>query len=175
MKNKLPIIAALIMLFIIICCLIYINYGKKNNSNYISNTQITEDITTDIADQNTMTDDKESEGIMNTTIKITINNKKYNAYLEQNETAKQFINMLPQELNMNELNGNEKYINLDYNLPTNSYNPKRIEAGDIMLYGNNCLVVFYKSFDTAFSYTKIGHIDNLPNLGNKNVTIKFEK
>ena len=40
---------------------------------------------------------------------------------------------------------------------------------------NNCLVVFYKSFDTSYSYTKIGHIENFEDLGNKNVTIKFEK
>ena len=26
----------------------------------------------------------------------------------------------------------------------------------------------------VYSYTKIGHIENLPNLGDKNITIKFE-
>ena len=76
---------------------------------------------------------------------------------------------------MSELNGNEKYIYLDTTLPTNSSNPKRINAGDVMLYGNNCLVIFYKSFDTSYSYTRIGHIDDLPNLGNGNITVKFEK
>lgn len=50
-----------------------------------------------------------------------------------------------------------------------------IKSGDIMLYSNNCLVFFYKSFDTSYSYTKIGHIENFEDLGNKNVTIKFEK
>ena len=44
-----------------------------------------------------------------------------------------------------------------------------------MLYGNNCLVILYKSFDTSYSYTRIGHIDDLPNLGNGNITVKFEK
>ncbi len=117
----------------------------------------------------------ESESKMNFNINVVIDEKTYNATLEKNETAQSFINMLPQEYNMSELNGNEKYIYLDKTLPTNSYNPKHIEKGDIMLYGNNCLVVFYKSFDTSYSYTKIGHIDNLPDLGNKNITIKFEK
>jgi hypothetical protein len=60
----------------------------------------------------------------------------------------------------------KKYVYLDISMPTNSSNPKRINAGDIMLLGDNCLVVFYKSFDTSYSYTKIDHIDNLPNLGN---------
>ena len=112
---------------------------------------------------------------MDTTIKISIENKIYNATLEQNETAKQFTNLLPQEFNMNELNRNEKYVYLNVELPTKPYSPKHIEAGDIMLYGNNCLVVFYKSFDTPYSYTKIGHIERLEDLGNKNVTISFER
>ena len=44
-----------------------------------------------------------------------------------------------------------------------------------MLFGNNCLVIFYESFDTSYSYTKIGHIDNLDNLGNGSIIAKFEK
>ena len=71
-------------------------------------------------------------------MKVIINGKEYIASLEDNETTKSFINLLPQELNMNELNGNEKYIYLDTTLPTNTTNYKTINAGDIMLYGNNC-------------------------------------
>ncbi len=108
-------------------------------------------------------------------IKLTINNKSYNLILEDNNTVIEFINLLPQEYNMNELNGNEKYIYINSSLTTNSYSPKHIEKGDVMLYGDNCLVIFYKSFDTPYSYTKIGHIDNLPNLGDKSVNVKFEE
>ena len=108
-------------------------------------------------------------------VNITINNEVYQIELEDNETTKSFLNILPQELNMNELNGNEKYAYLDNTLPTDSYNPKHINKGDIMLFGNNCLVIFYKSFDTSYSYTKIGHINNLPDLDNNNILIKIEK
>ena len=76
---------------------------------------------------------------------------------------------------MRELNGNEKYIYLDTTLPTNSSNPKRINVGDVMLYGDNCLVIFYKSFDTPYSYTKIGHIDNLENLGKGSIKVKISE
>ena len=106
-------------------------------------------------------------------VKATINNKEYTVNLEDNETAKEFVNHLPLEFNMNELNGNEKYIYIDFTLPVNTKNSKQINAGDIMLYGNNCLVIFYKTFNTSYSYTKIGHIDNLPNLSSSNVTVKF--
>ncbi len=117
----------------------------------------------------------ENEDKIISNIRVIINGKTYNTTLEENETAQMFANMLPQELDMKELNGNEKYIYLDDTLPTNSSNPIHIETGDIMLYGNNCLVIFYKSFDTSYSYTKIGHIENLSNLDDKNITIKFEK
>ena len=109
-----------------------------------------------------------------TNINVSINDKKYNATIENNETAQNLISRLPQEFNMKELNENEKYVYMDYSLPTNSINPKHIESGDIMLYGNDCLVIFYKSFDTNYSYTRIGHIDNLPDLGNGSIIIRMD-
>jgi len=109
------------------------------------------------------------------TMKIIINNNEYLINLENNETVSAFIKLLPQEFSMTELNGNEKYVYLDYTLPTNQYNPKHIKAGDVMLYGNNCLVIFYKSFDTSYSYTKIGHIDNLPDLGSNDLVVNIVK
>ena len=108
-------------------------------------------------------------------VKVTINKKEYSMILEDNETAKSFVKMLPTKFNMSELNGNEKYVDLDSSLPTNAYNPKHINAGDVMLFGDNCLVLFYKSFDTKYDYTKIGHIDNLENLGSENITVYFKK
>ena len=106
-------------------------------------------------------------------MKILINNKEYELNLEQNKTVTSLINMLPLELNMKELNGNEKYVYLNKNLPTSPYNPKQIETGDVMLFGNNCLVIFYQSFQTSYSYTKIGHINNLPSMNNQNITIQL--
>ncbi len=105
------------------------------------------------------------------TVKAIINEKEYIIKLEDNETVKDLINMLPLNIKMNDLNGNEKYVNLDKSLPTNAYYPKRIYAGDVMLFGDNCLVIFYKSFDTTYDYTKIGHIDNLPDLGDDTITV----
>ena len=104
-------------------------------------------------------------------INIKINNQDYILNLEDNQTTRELINILPETFTMNELNGNEKYVYLDVTFTTNSYNPERINAGDVMLYGNNCLVIFYKSFNTSYSYTKIGHIDNLPDLGSSNIEV----
>lgn len=77
---------------------------------------------------------------------------------------------------MKELNGNEKYHYLSKSLPTNFENIGTIHAGDIMLYGDDCLVIFYESFNTSYHYNKIGHIDyeNLRDLlGDGNVTVRI--
>ena len=108
-------------------------------------------------------------------INVIINNKEYNLNLEDNKTVEELLELLPIEEEMTELNGNEKYLYLDKSLSTSSSNPKHINKGDVMLYGDNCLVIFYKSFDTTYSYTKIGHIDNLEDLGSSNITVKFTK
>lgn len=107
------------------------------------------------------------------TVKVLINNDEYTIDLEDNETAKAFVELLPLKMDMKELNGNEKYYYLNKSLPSDSSNIKKITAGDVMLYGDDCLVIFYKSFNTSYSYTKIGHINNLKDLGNNNVSIEI--
>ena len=168
MKKKIM-ISLLVITFIIIIIIIFFN-KHSNIDNSLKNTKLNKDIQ---LNDNRSEVDNTMQIITN--ISVIIDDKKYNAKIEDNETAQTFINRLPQEFNMNELNGNEKYIYMDNSLPTNPSNPKHIEAGDIMLYGNNCLVIFYKSFNTNYSYTKIGHIDNLSNLGNNSIIAKFEK
>lgn len=156
------------VLLITICSLLLFT-GCSNNSN---SQNISEDETNNSTNEAIET--KESD-VKVSDIKVTINDKTYTLKLENNKTVEDFINLLPKKFTMNELNGNEKYIYMDNSLTTNSYNPKHIEKGDVMLFGDNCLVIFYKSFDTSYSYTKIGHIDNLNDLGNGSITAKFEK
>ncbi len=108
-------------------------------------------------------------------MKLIINNNEYTLQLEDNQTAKEFINILPIEIIMEELNGNEKYYYLDKKLPVSSYNSQKINKGDVMLYGNNCLVIFYESFDTNYNYSKIGHIENLPSLDKDIIKVSIIK
>lgn len=98
--------------------------------------------------------------------KLLIDNKEYSITLEDNETVDALVNNMPLKLVMSNLNGNEFYSYLDYNLPTNSYNPGKINKGDIYLYGNDCLVIFYESFNTSYNYTKIGKLDDIEVLDN---------
>lgn len=93
-------------------------------------------------------------------ITLTVNGQIFSATLLDNETAHQLAEQFPLTLNMSELNGNEKYFYLDRDLPTDTYQPGQINAGDLMLYGNNCLVLFYESFSSGYSYTQLGRVDD---------------
>lgn len=111
-------------------------------------------------------------------VRIKIGVSTFTATLLDNPTAKAFKALLPLTINMKELNNNEKYFDLSKSLPTNSSVPASIQAGDLMMYGSNTLVLFYKSFSTSYSYTKLGKIDNVNGLvaalGTDNVTVTFE-
>ncbi len=174
--NKKIYIFILLIILIIALVIIIVNTKRKSNNevkNQARTFEVENEVKTNEIQTNNITE--ESEKVMDKTIKVIIDDEIYTATLDENETTKQFLNMLPKEFEMNELNGNEKYVYLETSLPTKEYSPKQIEVGDIMLFGNNCLVVFYKSFTTPYSYTKIGHIDNMPDLGNKDMVIKFKK
>ncbi|MET0759517.1 MAG: cyclophilin-like fold protein [Flavobacterium sp.] len=114
----------------------------------------------------------------NVKIKITVSSQTFTATLLDNKSAKAFVEMLPLTINMTELNSNEKYYDFANNLPTNSSNPGAIKNGDLMLYGSKTLVLFYQSFSTSYSYTKLGKVDDATGLasalGPGNVTITFE-
>jgi hypothetical protein len=115
---------------------------------------------------------------MKDSLKITIGEKVFNATLLENATATALKAMLPLTVNMTELNRNEKYFRFSSNLPTNASNPSTINSGDLMLWGSNTLVLFYETFSTSYSYTKIGRIMDTNGLaralGTGNVTVKIE-
>ena len=112
-----------------------------------------------------------------TSINIIIGSKAFTATLADSETGEAFAALLPLTVTMNELNGNEKYHYLSSSLPTAAYQPGTIHAGDLMLYGNNCVVLFYETFNTSYSYTRLGAIDNPSGLaaalGSGNVSVQF--
>jgi hypothetical protein len=111
-------------------------------------------------------------------MKIQIGSKTFIATLYDNPTVTEFKAMLPLTLEMSELNGNEKYFHLSKNLPADAANPGTIQAGDLMLWQSNSLVLFYKTFRTSYSYTKVGRIDDASELvaavGSGSVTVRFE-
>ena len=129
-------------------------------------------IDTELNQETSITNNNEKENKM-AKIYANLNNEKLEINLEENSTTSALVKPLPLDIAMNDLNKNEKYAYLDNSLPTNTYSPKHIEAGDVMLFGDNCLVIFYESFDTSYSYSKIGHINNPSELDDGSITVNL--
>lgn len=94
------------------------------------------------------------------TMRITVGSSVFTAILADTDAAVAFASMLPATFDMTDVNANEKAYDLPRTLPTNARNPGTIQAGDVMLYGSKTLVVFYKTFSTSYSYTRLGKIDD---------------
>lgn len=94
------------------------------------------------------------------TVKMNINGQQFYVRLHDNPAAKAFVNALPLHLGMDELNGNEKFADLPHALPSSPVRPGSIQAGDLMLYGKQTLVLFYTSFESSYRYTPIGKVIN---------------
>jgi len=135
--------------------------------------EVSEELTEELQPSETM--QREEDSMLN--IQITAGGQTFSAVLYNNNTVQEFVGLLPLTLDMSELNGNEKYYYFDGSLPTDSENVGYINTGDIMLYGSDCLVLFYDSFSTPYSYTRLGYVndpDGLADaLGSGDVTVTF--
>lgn len=195
MKRKKIIIITIILIILIIFLLFILNSYLKNIKD---NENLVQNITTNTDNSNILTNEnsenKESLNINNEIasnlenkneggeesmrLNIKVGDKNFKATLESNNTTKSLLEKLPLTINMSELHGNEKYYYFDESLPTNSERIENINTGDLMLYGSDCLVLFYKSFSTSYSYTRLGHIDKPQGLadvvGSGNITVTFE-
>lgn len=95
---------------------------------------------------------------------MTVGEQRFAITLADNAAARTFATLLPLTLEMHDLNSNEKYASLPAALPSNASKPGTIHAGDLMLYGNDTLVVFYMTFESTYAYTRLGHVDENANL-----------
>lgn len=91
---------------------------------------------------------------------MTVGERRFAITLADTVAARAFMARLPLTLDMAELNGNEKHVDLPQALPTNAERPGTIHNGDLMLYGSNTVVVFYKTFRSPYAYTRLGRIDD---------------
>ena len=185
-KNILILFLAIILIIIVIIVIFnmfYLNQNKITNKlEEKKNININTGYTNSVEDNNIEELNKEGEDMNikyeNIKINLIINNNTFSATLNNNETVRSLIQNFPMTLNMSDLNSNEKYNYLNFNLVENAYTPEKINAGDIKLYGNNCLVIFYDNFSNSYSYTDLGKIDNIDEfiseLDSGSVNIRFE-
>ena len=189
-KILIPIFILIIVIFIILLFsrsnnktsneLTSMNVNANEETNNVVNEITTTNESVENITENTNIINEEVDTMNNEEIKINliVNNKTFTATLENNETTRALTSMFPMTLNMSDLHSNEKYNYLNSSLTTNSNTPSMINAGDIKLYGNNCLVVFYDNFRNSYSYTNLGKVDNVDDfvaeLESESVNIRFE-
>lgn len=97
-------------------------------------------------------------------VQLLVGEQSFTASLYNTSTVKNLIERLPLSLEMGELHGNEKYYYFSDSFPTDAQNGTQINTGDLKLYGNDCLVLFYKDFQTSYAYTSLGQVDNVQGL-----------
>ena len=97
-------------------------------------------------------------------MQLTAGEARFDVRLEDSPTVRALAELLPLTVDMVELNGNEKYVDLPRSLPTDARRPGAIRAGDVMLFGSDCLVVFYDTFSSGYAYTPIGRIEDADGL-----------
>ncbi|WP_242825233.1 cyclophilin-like fold protein [Proteocatella sphenisci] len=111
-------------------------------------------------------------------LSIQVGNIDFKAILYDNVSTQALIERFPLTLDMGELNGNELFYFFSEDLPTGSEKVGTVETGDLMLYGSDCLVLFYENFSTSYSYTRLGYIEDVTGLadalGNGSVEVTFD-
>ena len=108
---------------------------------------------------------------------VEVGGSQFTATLEDNEPVDALVEMMgenPVPIQMIDYAGFEKVGSLGASLPT-SNSQTTTQAGDIVLYQGNQIVIFYGS--NSWSYTRLGRIDDLTGwesaLGNGDVTVTF--
>lgn len=110
-------------------------------------------------------------------VSVKVGDKSFTATLEDNAAARELVKMMeeaPISIDMDDYSGFEKVGSLGKSLTTDNQQ-MTTQAGDIVLYSGNQIVMFYGS--NSWSYTPIGKIDDLSGwedaLGNGSVTAVF--
>ncbi len=119
----------------------------------------------------------DTEGNMVKKMTLQIGNSSFTATLENNPAVDAFVEMMndsPIIIQMNDYSGFEKVGSLGTNLPADD-KQTTTHAGDIVLYNENQIVIFYGS--NSWSYTRLGKIDDLSGwedaLGSGDITVTF--
>lgn len=108
---------------------------------------------------------------------MKVGERRFAITLADTEAARAFAALLPLTLDMEELNGNEKKKELTDALLTDASRPGTIHNGDLLLWGSRTVVVFYQTFSSPYSYTRLGRADDPTGLaqvlGRGDVRVEF--
>jgi len=129
-----------------------------------------------IEDVSIMENEEEENEEVVATMKLKIDGVEVPVTWEENDSVSELTDLKPITIEMSKYGGFEQVGPIGKSITSND---KKITTsyGDIVLYADDRIVVFYGS--NTWEYTKLGHIDMTKEeltdlLGNKNVTIVLE-
>ncbi len=99
-----------------------------------------------------------SLGTKETKMLMTAGGRRFEIEMADTAAARAFVARLPMTLDMTDLNDNEKKFDLPKSLPANPARPGTIRVGDVMLWRDNTVVVFYKTFESSYTYTRLARV-----------------
>lgn len=141
-------------------------------ANEAESVQETERNETSVAETNIQNNTEENK-VAN--MNVQVGDVVFSATLEENEAVSALVEMMresPVVIQMSDYSGFEKVGPLGTSLPVNN-SQTTTQAGDIVLYNGNQIVIFYGS--NSWSYTRLGCIDDLTGwedaLGSGDVTM----
>ncbi|MEY8392660.1 cyclophilin-like fold protein [Lachnospiraceae bacterium 45-W7] len=150
------------ILMICVLCSCGTSKQKENTNDKAENVPVQESF-----------DRKDAEMRLN----LQAGNQIFTATLEDNVAADAFVSMMEEEpvvIQMSDYSGVEKVGPLGRELPSDN-RQLTTQAGDIVLYNNNQIVIFYGS--NSWSYTKLGKVEDLSGwedaLGDGDVAVTF--
>lgn len=179
MKKYIILIIILVLILIIgVSVGIYMtsNEENKTNENNEMQSNINDETIENVGENEEVATNINEE----TRIKLTVNNEEIYVKLDNNQTSKEFLEMLPLTLDFEDYNDTEKIATLPEKLVAegapSGYDP---QVGDFSYYapwGN--LSIFYKDFRYSNSLVKLGTfesgIEKLANM-KEDFTMKIEK
>ena len=174
-KKRIPVLLSVVLLLFVLC-----GCGGSDRNNAAASEVATAD---EIAEATGETEPDESEDLEvddhreDIMLQLSIGSENVTVAWEDNETVdalKELVRSEPLTIDMSMYGGFEQVGSVGTDLPRNDVQTTT-QAGDIVLYSGNQIVVFYGS--NSWAYTRLGHITDKDAseltelLGNGDVTI----
>ena len=97
---------------------------------------------------------------------LVVGENVFPGHLADTEAGTELASRLPLTLEMAELSGNEKYCYTHEEFPGDEETPGELHAGEIWIYSDTCVVLFYKDHaNSGYSYKFAGSLDDATGLG----------
>ena len=167
-KKVIIVLVIVIILVLLVPIPMYLKDGgtvEYNKVNEVTWEEITTDgVNEELLLKNVDEDTKNSnnmEEINMDEIIIKVNGRVLNVKLEDNSSAKAFVEKLKSgdiTINAHDYGNFEKVGNLGFSLPTNDKNITT-EAGDLILYQGNQITLYYDT--NSWNFTKLGKVQNV--------------